>query len=265
MIVKFFEWHYPEKVLFNLTGVRVGDKVVVQHSWGLLLGTVVAIKADEDENKKQRVGQVLRKATARDLEVSLENQVREAELSKQIKAKIRDSEVVMKVVDVRLSLDAGSIIIAFTADSRVDFRQLVKEISFEFGKAVRFQQVGARDEARRLGGFGICGRELCCVKFSRALVSITTDMARCQSIAHRGSERLSGLCGRLMCCLSYESQQYEESAQGMPQRGDKVYYQGKKMTVIDTLVLDGKVKIVDEARQVLTVKVDELDKIKKTD
>jgi cell fate regulator YaaT (PSP1 superfamily) len=164
----------------------------------------------------------------------------------------------MKIIEIRLSMDSGCVVAIFTADNRVDFRELVKDLSAKLGKSVRFQQIGSRDEAKRLGGLGICGRELCCSKFPRGLKSITTDMARAQKIAHRGSDRLSGLCGRLMCCLSYESEQYQELSEGMPLRGDNVEYDGKEVKVFDTIILEQLVKITlpDGTRK--TVAVSEL-------
>lgn len=254
MIIQFFEWNNPENVSSSLPDLKKGDKVVVQHKWGMLIGTVVG----EGGDGKDIAGQVLHKATAQDFETSLKNKKKEKIFKKDIKKRVREAGVPMKVVDTILSIDGGCVIVVFTADSRVDFRELVKNISSELGKSVRFQQVGARDEAKKMGGFGICGRELCCSKFSRGLRSITTDMARSQSIAHRGSERLSGLCGRLMCCLSYESKQYEESSVNMPIRGDRVSYKNDEVKVVETLVLDQKVKILSSDGKMLVVGLEEI-------
>jgi cell fate regulator YaaT (PSP1 superfamily) len=240
MLVQFFEWSTPENVVSSLADLKKGDKVVVQHKWGILIGTVVGGGGDG----KEIAGQILHKATAQDFETALKNKQKEKLFKKDIKKKVREAKVPMKIVDTVMSIDGGCLVVVFTADNRVDFRELVKDISGELGKSVRFQQVGARDEAKKMGGFGICGRELCCSKFSRGLRSITTDMARSQSIAHRGSERLSGLCGRLMCCLSYESKQYEESSVNMPTRGDVIFYEKKEAKVMETLVLDQKIKIL---------------------
>jgi cell fate regulator YaaT (PSP1 superfamily) len=254
MIIQFFEWSNPENVSASLPDLKQGDKVVVQHKWGVLIGTVVAEGGDGGEV----VGQVLRKATAQDFEAALKNKKKEKVYKKDIKKRVRQNGVPMKIVDTILSIDGGCIIVVFTADSRIDFRELVKEISTDFGKSVRFQQVGARDEAKKMGGFGICGRELCCSKFSRGLRSITTDMARIQSIAHRGSERLSGLCGRLMCCLSYESKQYEESMTGMPTKGEKVFYNKEEVKVVDNLVLEQRVKVLSSDGKMMTVDLEEI-------
>lgn len=257
MLVQFFSWEKPESVTTSMSELNLGDKVVVQHKWGLLVGEVISNES-RGVFSSEVVGQVIRKASSQDLETALKNRHVEDSLKKEIKRAARDAGLAMKIVNVKLSIDGGCIVVIFTADSRIDFRDLVKNLSTNLGKSVRFQQVGSRDEAKKLGGFGICGRELCCSKFSRGLKSITTDMARAQNIAHRGSDRLSGLCGRLMCCLSYESEQYQELGKSMPSRGSEVLYDGKNVKVIDTLVLEQEVKILlsDGIRK--TVGLDEI-------
>ncbi len=252
MLVQFFNWGNPESVTSSMSEIKLGDMVVVQHRWGLFIGQVTN-NTDNGSSGDEVVGQVIRKATAQDLELALKNKKVENSLKKEIKKEARDAGLKMKIVEIKLSIDSGCIVAIFTADNRVDFRELVKTLSANMGKSVRFQQVGSRDEAKKLGGFGICGRELCCSKFSRSLKSITTDMARSQNIAHRGSERLSGLCGRLMCCLSYESEQYDDLSKSMPKRGDKVLYEKQEVQVTDTMVLEQKLKIVlsDGTRKVV--------------
>jgi len=255
MLVQFFDWGKPESVTSSMSEISLGDKVVVQHKWGLFIGDVIS-SGEGSGSSNEIVGQVIRKATAQDLELALKNKQVERSLKNDIKKAVRNTGLGMKVIEVRLSIDSGCIVVIFTADNRVDFRELVKTLSVDLGKSVRFQQVGSRDEAKKLGGLGICGRELCCCKFSRGLKSITTDMARSQKIAHRGSDRLSGLCGRLMCCLSYESEQYEELGKDMPARGDKVIYDKKEAQVMDTIVLEQKLKIVlsDGTRKTVDLK-----------
>ncbi len=255
MLIQFFSWSGPENVSSSLSDLQIGDKVAVQHKWGVLIGTLVGM----GESGENVVGDVLRKAEAQDFETILQNKKKEKKYLKDVKGEVRKSGLTMKVVDVTLTLDGGCLIVFFVADARVDFRELVKTISSKLGKSVRFQQVGARDEAKKMGGFGICGRELCCVKFSRGLQSITTNMARSQLIAHRGSERLSGLCGRLMCCLAYESKQYEDLLKGLPTRGEKVIYKGKEFKVVDVIVLEEEVKITDDKGTMIVVGVSELD------
>jgi len=208
MIVKFFSWDQPKNVFSDVKGLKSSDGVIVDHKWG---GGFLAevLMPDKNIENEEPVGQVIRKATAQDREIILNNYTKEVQLTKEIKKEIRTSEVPMKVVEVKISVDGGCILVVFAADGRIDFRGLVRDFSNKYQKIVRFQQIGSRDEARNIGGYGICGREVCCKKFPGSLKSISTDMAKKQMIAHRGSERLSGLCGRLMCCLAFEEDLYQ--------------------------------------------------------
>jgi len=160
----------------------------------------------------------------------------------------------MKLIDLSISLDGKQIIFAFTSDGRIDFRKLVKDLSIVFKKSIRMQQIGSRDEARKLGGYGMCGRELCCVKFSGNMQSITTDMARVQQIAHRGSDRISGLCGRLMCCLAYEADQYREMLVGMPEIGSVIETGEGKGTVVEINAILKEIKVRIDKGKYISVK-----------
>jgi cell fate regulator YaaT (PSP1 superfamily) len=164
----------------------------------------------------------------------------------------------MKLVDVHISLDGSNAVILFTADERVDFRELVKNLSRIFHRSVRMHQVGSRDEARKLGGCGVCGRDLCCLRFPGSLPSISIDMARVQQVAHRGSERISGVCGRLMCCLSYEAPQYQQMLIGMPEVRSSVKTKDGKGEVIELNVLTGDVKIRMSDGAIVVVKKEAL-------
>lgn len=210
MIVKFFNWDQLRNVNNQTSSIKDGDVVVVSHRWGgLFLGEVVL--AEKSIEKDESVGVIVRKATSQDREMILNNKDKEKKILTEVKKKIRKAELSMKVNEVRLSIDNKCLLIIFTADGRVDFREVVKELSAEYQKIVRFQQIGSRDEARNMGGYGICGKEVCCRKFPGILKSISTEMANEQLISHRGSERLSGLCGRLMCCLAFEVDQYKNN------------------------------------------------------
>lgn len=180
--------------------------------------------------------------------------------------KIKELALPMKLVGVDLSFDNTGIVVAFISESRVDFRQLFRDISFHFKKAVRLEQIGSRDEARVCGGYGPCGRELCCARFSDDLKSININMARMQQISHRGSERISGPCGRLFCCLSFELKNYENLLKNLPEIGAEVKA-GKRQGFVKNLkVLENKVLVVfqeGEEREEKWFPVTEL-KFKKT-
>ncbi|MBT3355918.1 hypothetical protein HN784_00665 [bacterium] len=258
MIIRFFDWDQPKNVTSASKGFQKDDKVVVEHEWGAFIADVLIV--DKNVEGEDVAGKVIRKATSQDLEMTLNYKAREHEMLVEAKKETRSLEIPMKVIDVRISLDGSCAVIAFVADGRVDFRQLVKNLSSRYGKSIRLQQVGSRDEARRCGGYGICGRELCCRKMSGGLCSISTEMARCQFISHRGSDRISGLCGRLMCCLSYEAKQYQEMMKEMPQRGDIVNFSGKKGKVLEQMTLSEKLKVELEDRSIVFVSIEELKK-----
>ncbi len=251
MIVRFFKWDQPRNAVCLLDGIREGNKIVVEHEWGTFIAEVLI--ADKSLEKDELSGKVLRKATPQDLEMVINNRPKEKEMLIVAKKESRVLDIFMKVINVSMSLDGSCAVISFVADGRVDFRKLVKNLSAIFGKSIRLQQIGSRDEARMAGGYGICGRELCCKKFPGSLTSISTEMARCQFISHRGSERISGLCGRLMCCLSFEAKQYQDMLKDMPVKNEKVEVNGKKCIVIDLQVLSKKVKIKLEDGTVILV------------
>jgi cell fate regulator YaaT (PSP1 superfamily) len=171
----------------------------------------------------------------------------------------------MKFVDAHYAYDGSKITFAFIADGRVDFRELVKDLTRHFGRTIRLQQIGIRDEAKIMGDFGHCGKPLCC-KFLPELTSITSEMADCQQCAHRGSDRISGVCGRLMCCLAYEQEAYEELASKLPDIGSEIKYEGKKGKVIGHHLLRQTVNVEfrggngDEGRTILEIDPKKADK-----
>lgn len=217
-----------------------GDKVVVKED---LCNEIGIIEEGEGTLMNERKTVILRKTTERDLEIFEKNAEKKVEILKLSKSEIKRLDLNMKLVDVHISLDGSSAVVLFTADERVDFRELVKNLSKIFHRSVRMHQVGSRDEARKLGGCGVCGRDLCCLRFPGSLPSISIDMARVQQVAHRGSERISGVCGRLMCCLSYEAAQYQQMLAGMPELHSSVKTRDGKGEVIELNALTGDVKI----------------------
>jgi len=208
--------------------------------------------------KDEPIGKILRKITLKEENIYQENKKQTKEIVDFAKESARKNELEMKIIDAAISLDGKQAILAFVSDGRIDFRNLVKEIASKFKKTIRMQQIGSRDEARNAGGYGICGRELCCVKFGGNMQSITTDMARCQQIFHRGSERISGLCGRLMCCLAYESEQYKEMLRGMPELHSVAETSEGKGTVIEINAILQEVKVKLESGKYISIKKEDL-------
>ncbi len=234
-------------------------------------GDIVVVPSDQSDSgefgeiteadlqvKDEPAGKILRKIFSKEENVCQENKKLAKEMVDFAKESARQNGLEMKIIDAAISLDSKQAILAFVSDGRIDFRNLVKEIANKFKKTIRMQQIGSRDEARNAGGYGVCGRELCCVKFGGNMQSITTDMARCQQIFHRGSERISGLCGRLMCCLAYEAEQYKEMLKGMPELHSVAETSEGKGTVVEINAILQEVKVKLENGKYITLKKEDL-------
>jgi len=242
----------------------VGDNVIVKTDLGTEMGKVVGfVEAEEAElaeekegsaedgeavngegkaKEKKAIKAVIRKATPFDLEKKISAKDKEEALE-YCRQMIEKNQLEMKLVDVNFSFDGSKITFAFIADGRVDFRELVKDLTRHFNKTIRLYQIGIRDEAKIKGDYGPCGRQLCCKKFLGDLASITSEMAEVQQVVHRGSERISGMCGRLMCCLAFEEKGYEELVKNMPPLGSKVNVDGKRGTVVGHHILKQSVDV----------------------
>lgn len=253
-LVRIYQWENPRLYESDLDLSR-GEMVIVSGENCNELG-IMEERAKESSGKSE--GKIVRVATARDREVFEEYQQQKDAMLEKCKEIVKKSELEMKMVDARIGLDGKQVIFVFTADGRIDFRELVKDLAKEFKKVIRMQQIGTRDEARNLGGYGICGRDLCCAKFRGSIQSITTDMARVQQIAHRGTERISGLCGRLMCCLAYEASQYKEMLSGMPEVYSIVNTPEGKGTVIEINAISQKITVKTEKGDYLSLDKNEI-------
>ncbi|MFA5777107.1 MAG: regulatory iron-sulfur-containing complex subunit RicT [Parcubacteria group bacterium] len=253
-LVSLYSWENP-RLCFGDVDLAKGDKVIIEGEFGNDLGNVLEIGVETKNDKGQPI---VRVATPRDIEAFKKNEEKKEELLKVCKSEIKRLELKMKLIDARIGLDGSNVVIIFTADERVDFRELVKTLAKIFHRSVRMLQIGSRDEARRLGGCGICGRELCCVKFPGDIPSISTEMARVQQVASRGSDRISGVCGRLMCCLSYEAKQYQEILSGMPEIGSVARIKEGKGQVLELDVVKQEVKLRMEGGKIKIVKKEEI-------
>lgn len=255
-------FHIQDKIYsFDQNGIvlRKGDKVVVETEQGVEMAEVVY--ADREVNKNpldDTLKPIVRKANSVDLEKDIQYREKAKESLEYFRQAIDNYNLPMKPIDVHFSFDGSKMTFYFTSDSRVDFRELVKDLTRHFQKSVRLQQVGSRDVAREIGGIGMCGRELCCSKFLKEMESITTDMARCQQMSHRGSERISGACGRLLCCLSYEAEFYEKMSKMMP--GLDAIVQTKKGPgrVVDSNILKQVVRVRLENNDELELAIKEI-------
>lgn len=189
---------------FEVEGVEVkrGDSVVVESEMGLSIGNVV-VERHLIENAAKELKKVLRKAGDEDIKKKRENEALEAEARTYCIERIMARGLPMKLICTEATLDKKRVIFYFAAEGRIDFRELVKDLAAKFKTRIEMRQIGVRDEAKMLGGLGICGRELCCKKFLTTFEPISIKMAKSQELV-LNANKLSGVCGRLMCCLSYE-------------------------------------------------------------
>jgi cell fate regulator YaaT (PSP1 superfamily) len=254
VLVSVYSWENPKLFLTNFD-LKKGDKVIVGTENGNELGEISVANVVSEEKTQNKI---IRVATKRDIEIFDKYEKEKKEFFEICKSKTKEVGLPMKIIDARISLDGKQIIFVFTADGRVDFRDLVKNLSKDLKKIIRMQQIGSRDESRKLGGYGICGRELCCVKFSGNIPPITTDMARVQQIAHRGTERISGLCGRLMCCLAYEADQYRKMLEGMPEVYSMIDTKEGRGTVMDVNAVSQEIKVKLEDGKYIIIKREDL-------
>ncbi|MDD6644524.1 MAG: stage 0 sporulation family protein [Oscillospiraceae bacterium] len=220
-----------------------GDRVIVETSRGVECGTVALANKEVDEEKiVHPLKKVLRQATKKDLEHLEENKAREKEAMKICEEKIRNHNLDMKLVDVEYTFDNSKILFYFTSDGRVDFRQLVKDLATVFRTRIELRQIGVRDEAKMLGGLGMCGRPFCCNGFLGEFQPVSIKMAKEQGLS-LSPVKISGTCGRLMCCLKYEQEAYSDLLKHTPKVGTNVRTPEGKGTVVETALLTGKVKV----------------------
>lgn len=256
--LKINQWDNSRPVECALP-LNEGDLVIVETEEGTESAIVEKVKAEAEKKifpgpKKENISlKIVRKANLRDLNTIKEHRQKEIEALHICREEVKKNEMPMKIIGASYSFDGGSIVFAFIADGRVDFRELVKNLSKKFQRSIRLHQIGARDEARASGGYGICGKELCCIRFKDNLPSISSDMAKAQHIVRRGSERISGLCGRLMCCLAYEADQYREMIDELPRIGTEIRTKEGKGTVKDINALTGEIKVKLEDEKIIQV------------
>lgn len=202
--------------------VKVGDHVIVETARGVEYGRVVleprSVKEDEVVHPLK---EVLRVATKEDEDHEAENRQKEKEAFKICKKKIREHELDMKLIDAEYTFDNNKVLFYFTADGRIDFRQLVKDLASVFKTRIELRQIGVRDETKILGGIGICGRTLCCHTYLSEFVPVSIKMAKEQNLSLNPT-KISGLCDRLMCCLKYEQDHYEQTRKRMPRVGREI-------------------------------------------
>ena len=190
--------------------IKVGDHVIVETARGVEYGKVVLAPRDiKEENVVHPLKEVIRVATKDDDEREAQNRMKEKDAFKICQKKIREHGLEMKLIDAEYTFDNNKVLFYFTADGRIDFRQLVKDLAAIFKTRIELRQIGVRDETKILGGIGICGRCLCCHTYLSEFAPVSIRMAKEQNLS-LNQTKISGVCGRLMCCLKNEQETYEE-------------------------------------------------------
>lgn len=236
------------KVYFFAPGkyeIQAGDKVIVETARGVEFGSVVTgIKEVEDEIVNQPLKPVIRIATKDDIRKEEKNREKEKEAFHICLNKIRKHGLEMKLIDAEYTFDNNKVLFYFTADGRIDFRELVKDLASVFRTRIELRQIGVRDETKIRGGIGICGRSLCCHTYLAEFAPVSIKMAKEQNLSLNPT-KISGVCGRLMCCLTNEEETYEQLNSRLPGNGDRVTTpEGLKGDVQSVNVLRQLVKVI---------------------
>jgi len=229
--VKFH--HAGRQYDFNAQGLELqaGSRVVVETERGRALAIVVTAPREiPAEQAPEGLKSVLRTATDDDIAQAAANAARERDAVRYCKERVQSRNLEMKLVRAEYAFDGSKIVFYFTAEGRIDFRDLVKDLAHHFHTRIEMRQIGVRDEAKLVGGLGICGRELCCCSFLTEFYPVSVKMAKEQGLALNPT-KISGQCGRLLCCLGYEFEAYCELRKGMPKCGKKVCWDNREWEV----------------------------------
>jgi cell fate regulator YaaT (PSP1 superfamily) len=233
--------------------LSVGDLVLVPTRYGLELGRIKGT-VTRDDNREQ---QICRKATEADCERYELQKEKEADAFRACKEKILEHDLDMKLVSAHYCIDEKKILFYFTAENRVDFRQLVKDLVSVFKTRIELRQIGVRDEARVLGGMGVCGRTFCCHGVTDKLRAVSIKMAKEQNLT-LNSMKISGPCGRLLCCLAYEYDTYRECRKALPSEGTRIKTGGGALKVVDINIFNRQAKLEAEDGSTLLLPFDKL-------
>lgn len=223
--------------------VQKGDHVIVETARGIECGEIAMENRDiSEENIVHPLKKILRVATREDMAQMEKNREKEKQAFDICLKKIHEHKLKMKLIDVEYTFDNNKILFYFTADGRVDFRELVKDLASVFRTRIELRQIGVRDEAKMLGGLGVCGKPFCCSTFLGEFQPVSIKMAKEQGLSLNPT-KISGTCGRLMCCLKYEQEAYEDLIRATPKVGAYVKTPQGKGNVVDMNLLTGELKI----------------------
>ena len=226
----------------NNNGLRltIGDWVILTTEFGKELGKIIELREIDNFETNNTIEKI---ASTKDQEISNKLNSDKTIALKTCREFIKKHNLEMKLVDCHYSFDEQRLSFAFIAEGRVDFRDLVKELSKHFQKSIRLHQIGVRDEAKIKGDIGCCGLEQCCRSYLKKLGNVTSEFIEDQQLIHRGSDRLSGVCGRLKCCLAYEEEHYQELIKKLPPIGSKIKTKYGEGEVINWQVLKSLVEV----------------------
>jgi len=238
--------------------LKKDDHVIVKTEHGTAIGTVaVDVKAVPLYKLPLNLKGVIRKVTEEDLKIKKDNELLELEASRFCMDRIRERGLLMKLIDVECLFDKSQIVFYFTAENRVDFRELVKDLVQRFKTRIELRQIGARQEARMVKGIGVCGREVCCASLIHNLDRVSVKMAKEQSVS-LNPEKISGLCGRLMCCLAFEFDAYQDMKRDVPKCGKTILTPEGRGKVIRQNILQGEIAVELEDGREITVNISDL-------
>lgn len=254
--VQFHPWdrtYYFDPAGFE---IKLGDRVIVETRIGEELGKIVNLGEVEEADLESLLEPIKRMPTESDYQQLKQNAANKEEEIRYAREQVRLRELSMKLISVVHSLDNQRMTFTFTANSRVDFRELVKDLTAHFQRSIRLQQIGSRDVAAEMGGVGPCGRPTCCAAWKTQLGNISSELIQLQQLEHRGSDRLSGLCGRLKCCLAYEAEGYKQNGEALPEVGahirTKSYGEG---VVIHRNILMHEITMRDSDGKQITIRL----------
>lgn len=249
---------------FDPAGMEIqnDDHVIVETARGIEYGTVVLSSREVDDKKVvQPLKPVIRMANQADEETERRNKEKEKEAFRVCQEKIKKHDLQMKLIDAEYTFDNNKVLFYFTADGRIDFRELVKDLAAVFKTRIELRQIGVRDETKIRGGIGICGRPLCCHTYLSEFIPVSIKMAKEQNLSLNPT-KISGVCGRLMCCLKNEEETYEELNSSLPSIGDYVTTDdGLKGEVHSVSVLRQQVKVVvtvKDEKEIREYKIEQL-------
>lgn len=247
----------------NGIDVKPTQKVIVETTRGVECGEVVlSDKAVDEKSLSAPLKSIIRVATKSDIEKINQNRKKEVEAFKICEEKIKKHKLDMNLTNVECTFDNSKLLFYFTSDNRVDFRELVKDLACVFRTRIELRQIGVRDQAKMLGGLGICGRPFCCKNFLGDFQPVSIKMAKDQNLSLNPT-KISGTCGRLMCCLKYEQNGYEDLIKETPRVGSFVETPDGKGNIIDVNLLSGKIRVKNSDTEAInTFKKEEIKVLK---